>query len=411
MKRVFALAALGTALITPSAHAASLSGLTTLTPGGKASSALKQQKVKLSVKAPAELASDGRILLPASEGTFGSKTTTVRQGGSIVFSRKSGGKTRKATLSSWRVELGKKSSFTAKLGGKRIQVLSLDLRTKEYTADAKSSVVKVVATRASLTAAAASALGKKLGTTKLKAGEFAVITSSAAPPVAGGAAPGTVPGGTTTPGTGGPTTPGTGGTPTCSTAPSATTTPPSAPLARPATAVDVTSSSLLWHVRESFVQYLASGEGATAADGATPGAPVALPGKPPLVYDFNLVPAGGWYDAASGKARLTYAGTVKFTYSGHGIAFEARNLEVEINGSDSQVLATFAACSATAFRGRAVLATLNLAGATGGVSGTTHTFTETPGAVPTAATDTVFAGFYSAGDPFGWFSISFTSAS
>jgi hypothetical protein len=39
-----------------------------------------------------------------------------------------------------------------------------------------------------------------------------------------------------------------------------------------------------------------------------------------------------------------------------------------------------------------------------------YVYERMPGVVPSAATDSVFNGFYAAGDPFGWVTVSFTTA-
>ena len=44
------------------------------------------------------------------------------------------------------------------------------------------------------------------------------------------------------------------------------------------------------------------------------------------------------------------------------------------------------------------------------VDGTTFTYERIPAAVPPGAADSVFAGYYLPGDPFGWVSITFTTA-
>jgi Htaa len=90
-------------------------------------------------------------------------------------------------------------------------------------------------------------------------------------------------------------------------------------LARPASAVAMVDAAVTWHVRDSFVQYPASGGGAgTASAGATAGAPQVRPGSDtPLVYEFGFTPAAtGWYDPASGQAAVSFTGTVRFLFPG-----------------------------------------------------------------------------------------------
>lgn len=159
---------------------------------------------------------------------------------------------------------------------------------------------------------------------------------------------------------------------------------------RPAGAVDVVASAITWHPRESFVQYINSGGGVTVADGATAAGP----------NDFGFVPAGGWFDPASGRARLTFRGTVRFSYPGHGIRIDAKDPEIEIAGARSRAI----------FRlgdKRAVLTDLTPGAAV--VSGTAHAYDQVPARIPRVAGASVFAGFYLPGDPFGWISVSFTT--
>ena len=43
------------------------------------------------------------------------------------------------------------------------------------------------------------------------------------------------------------------------------------------------------------------------------------------------------------------------------------------------------------------------------VEGTTRTYTQVPGTIPASTGAGVFADFYLAGDPFGWFTVTFTT--
>ena len=68
----------------------------------------------------------------------------------------------------------------------------------------------------------------------------------------------------------------------------------------------ITSATVTWRVRESFIQYIASGEGTATSRGATGDPPeVAGGSQAPLVYAFHFPFAGGWCDPATGSARLT----------------------------------------------------------------------------------------------------------
>ncbi len=59
---------------------------------------------------------------------------------------------------------------------------------------------------------------------------------------------------------------------------------------------------------------------------------------------------------------------------------------------------------------RTVIETLDVSKATVTSAGKTLTYDHIPAAVPPGAADSVFAGYYLPGDPFGWVSISFTTA-
>ena len=72
----------------------------------------------------------------------------------------------------------------------------------------------------------------------------------------------------------------------------------------------MTSATVTWHPRESFVRYVNSGEGTSTAAGATGDAPEVLPGTDAaLTYSFHFPFAGGWCDPATGAARITFTGT------------------------------------------------------------------------------------------------------
>ncbi len=59
---------------------------------------------------------------------------------------------------------------------------------------------------------------------------------------------------------------------------------------------------------------------------------------------------------------------------------------------------------------RAVVETLDVSKAAATANGNAFSYVRIPGAVPPGAASSVFAGYYLPGDPFGWVSISFTTA-
>jgi hypothetical protein len=177
---------------------------------------------------------------------------------------------------------------------------------------------------------------------------------------------------------------------------------------RPAGAIAITSATVTWHPRESFIQYIATGEGTAASNGATADPPTVAPGsEAQLVYGFHFAPTGGWCDPATGSTRATFAGTVGFAYKDHAIDLRVNDPEVELDGPASRVI--FRMTGSGGDR-RAVVETLDVSRATVAVSGKTVTYDRIPAAVPPGAADSVFAGYYLPGDPFGWVSISFTTA-
>ena len=98
-------------------------------------------------------------LLPAESASFAA-THRVRLGGSLVLQRRAGGRTRSVRLGAFQLRLGKTRVVTAKIGARRIEVFTLDLRKGEYTADAATTVVRIDGTRARLTSTAARRIGR-----------------------------------------------------------------------------------------------------------------------------------------------------------------------------------------------------------------------------------------------------------
>lgn len=173
------------------------------------------------------------------------------------------------------------------------------------------------------------------------------------------------------------------------------------PLARPAGAVDVTGATVTWHVRDSFVRYVNSGEGIVPSRGATAEPPATTAeSDTPLAYDFHFPFRAGWYDAATQTGRLTFGGRVTFRYTGHGIDLDVNDLEVELRGDRSRAIARFTGRRDTRpGNRRGVLVALD---ATGGLE-------RMPGTIPRDTAGAIFAGYYLAGDPFGWIGVAFAT--
>lgn len=179
--------------------------------------------------------------------------------------------------------------------------------------------------------------------------------------------------------------------------PGTTTTPPATPPTD--TARTVTAATLTWHVRDSFVDYLASGQGTSALDGAVAQPPS---GSPALVREYLLPLRDGWYDPATGKAAVRFSGGVRFAYAAHGLEIEARDLEIEMAPGASRVFAQFSG-AAVQNPGRGPL--VNLTWAAPDTGDATANWTKLPGTIPAGADTSVFAGFYFPGDDFGWFAL------
>lgn len=181
-------------------------------------------------------------------------------------------------------------------------------------------------------------------------------------------------------------------------------------LARPAGAVDVTCSAIVWRPRESFLQYIKLGESTSVFEGAVDGPEEVRPGSDArFVYSFTFPFKSGWYDAASGKAALYYQGRVRFQYSGHGIDFSARDPEIELAGEDSRAIFRFEGSDDTPYEDkRAVLVDLAPVTPQIGAGGHVRAYPDMLGTIPEGTGESIFGGFYGPGEPFGSVGVSLT---
>jgi hypothetical protein len=360
--------------------------------------ALGAQGITTSAVAPAK-AKGSKLTFPVKSATVGRAATLGLKGGLRLRAGK-----RSVTLSAPQLRLAKDSRLTARIGKATVTVLTVDGAKRKLNSTA--GTVGLRGAKVRLTFAGAAALRRALGLRRLAPGALGTLTVDAkraatATTPGAGTTPGTPtsPGGATTPGT--PTTPG-GGTPTDLGGP--------APLARPATAVDVSAATITWHVRDTFIQYISTGEGTTTSGGATAAAPTVRPGSSEsLVYDFNFPFKDGWYDPVSKTARVTYTGTVAFNYKAHRLKLTASDPEIEIAGAASRGIFVTTNTDAAAKRG--VLVNLDPAAATTMHSpdGANHVYTKIPGAIPKDAGASVFAGYYAGGTDFGWVDLNLTT--
>jgi hypothetical protein len=193
-------------------------------------------------------------------------------------------------------------------------------------------------------------------------------------------------------------------------------------LARPATAVTVSSVTLSWMPRDSWVRYVSSGTATN--DGVVPGAGatgVAATSSPcsdrpsessaSLAYTIDFPAKESWYDPFSGVAGIYGAGNVAFRYTAHAINLTAAEPEIEINGSASRAIFRFNGSGGTPYPNqRVALETLETAGRpTVSNGGKTMTYNLMRGRL-TENGEKVFAGFYTApsDNEFGCVSASFT---
>lgn len=403
-----ATAALVAAIALPAAALGAAGGSARLALNGPAANALRAQGVGIAPIAPAT-GSAKRVALPVAAGLAGNQTTLVRYRGGLSLSA---GKGKRVRLTGLILRLAKRSTLEAKLGGERLPLFSVEGGKREI--NAVGGAVLFGGLRLKLTGKAARALGKRLGL-RLAAGRFGSasgtgvrLTTSAPAPIAptgsgggGGSAPAQqsafcpLPSG---PGNGGEANP---------------------PLAtRPPGAVDVTGATLSWRVRESFIQYVATGGGTTPLEGASAAPPVLLPGaSAALSYDFGFPFANGWLDTgadpaspADDRAAIYFNGGLRFRYNTHGLDILASKPELELGGGASRAIFTISENGGAP--SRQVLVTLDLSRA-GAISqtGSSYTYDRVPGTVPSGTASSVFAGFYAPGTDFGCFSVSFSTGS
>jgi hypothetical protein len=383
MKRCLGVA-LAFAVLAPPADAATTGSLTvTLT--AKADRALDARGISL--RTTGKATRNGRkVTLPLGSGDAKALGTA----GSLQLRTKR----RSITLATPRLELGSNPRVTASIGGKRTTLLTLAVAPNQT-----AQGVSLERTGATLTATAARTIARKLRVRSLSRTSFATVAASADF-------------GASTPGTS-PQTPATGATGPCrlttagGAAPAPGTGEPPVK-ARPAGARTITRASFEWRVRESFIRYIAAGEGTTPSRGATGAAPEALEGAPPLVYSYKFPFAEGWCDPATGVARIAFTGTVAFRYAAHTIDLVVNDPEIELDGPASRVIFRMTGSDGTAGGNRrAVVETLDVSKAASGTRDNAFVYLHTPGAIPPGAASSLFAGYYLPGEPFGSASITY----
>ncbi len=166
-------------------------------------------------------------------------------------------------------------------------------------------------------------------------------------------------------------------------------------LDRPPGATDVTSATIEWRVRESFIRYVAVGEGTSVAAGASAAPPEAIGVTAPLTYSFSFPFSDGWSAGDGGPTAIHGSGRVGFRYCANTINFTVADPEIELNGdADSRLIFRVNGTDGTAFpNSRAVMVQLIPSQVTPTINGNTTTWTDIPGFIPQAATG-IFADFY-----------------
>jgi hypothetical protein len=384
---LFAVLAL-TAAVPALAGAAEPVGSGSLTVAKGRWAKLGQRGIELAGSGAAE-STGRRTRLDIGGGAIEEGRATLSFDGALRFSAGEGRGRRVVKLTGLRTELGPSSSFSAKLGKTRRVIFDLGPAAGAATIDRARGAAQLRGASLAWRPGAVAAIGRRLGI-DLPPGSFGSFTVTAATVFPDG------------PPQSGPI----------------SDEPPL--LARPASAVNVNSATLAWHVRDSWIRYVNSQEPPQTLEGASAEAPIAenshpcpnspAGANPTLVYSYDFPFANGWYDAASGSAALYYGGGVRFSFPAHGIDVTARNPEIEINGAASRAIFRLRGGGQTPYPDeRAAL--LSLPAGTP-LAGPPNSF-GFPGPLRgtlTADGQKAFAGFYpppNAG--FGCFSISFTA--
>jgi hypothetical protein len=343
---------------------------------------LRANGVRMSVGRPADNFT-GRPSFPVDSVSYGDRASTIGLGGSIVLKGKKRKQLRFNGLTA-SVRASGASYVTARFGGgvKRLFVV----RGGKFSRDATAGTLYLNRGRATLTGPAAKFIKKRFGLKRFRALKNGMawgplnlyslyrVTQPPEDPTA--------------------------------------EVPEEPPvLTRPAGAVDLTSASVTWRVRESFIRYVSSGDGASAIDGSIPGAPEVVSGATPLVYNFSFPFASGWSDDASATTLVKGSGGVAFRYCKNTINFQVKEPEIELNGDASRLIFRVHGTDGTAFpNSRAVMVGLKLSEAESVQTvGDTTTYTKIPGFVPLESAG-IFADFYMPGAEFGSITLSVTKA-
>jgi hypothetical protein len=394
MKRLLACCALAAVAALAAPAAAAAAGTTTIDLRGEAVKSLRSQGVKIAAFGGATARSK-RIVLRVGGGLV-SSSALLNQRGGLVLRRPVGERKGTVELRRLQVRLGRSSEVVGRVGSRRLTIFRLKAVSRTLSLDSRTGAASVRGAPVSLTRAAGRLIQKRLRLRRLPRGAFGKLTVDAL--VTGRDGSG-----------GGPGVPGGGGDP-----------PVSGPvgdeppiLARPASAVDLSGAQITWRPKPSFIKYVNAGEGTSVFAGAsadppgTPECPAAS--DPQLVYAFHFPFSHGWYDPVSRTAGVYFGGGVRFQYSAHDIDLDAKEPEIEINGTSSRAIFRLDGRGGTSpGNKRAVMVDLNLAVAPPVETPGSVSYERIPGTIPlSGGSQSVFADFYAPGDTFGCISVSF----
>lgn len=174
----------------------------------------------------------------------------------------------------------------------------------------------------------------------------------------------------------------------------------------PEGATRVVGASIDWELRDSWIDYVNTGEAPKTAGGAEAGP---RKGSKNLVYSYTFPFSSGWTAAQQGAAGdstlIRGGGSLAFRFCEHTINFMVAEPEIELSDDDrSRMIFRVDGTDGTAFPNqRAVMVKLRPSAAeshtvTEGEGAVTETWKKIPGYVPAEGTG-IFADFYPAYDP------------
>jgi hypothetical protein len=424
----FAKAALVAALAGLAAAApasAAVSGATTLALNGPAAESLRDAGIRIAPVKPARGGAN-RVVLPVGSGLAGAGTTVLAHRGGIALSTRGGVQLR---LTKLRLTLGKRSWLSARLSGRDTDLFRV-LGQPARGVDPVGGSLDLAGSGLKLTHVGAKALAARLNPVgerkpqhgghdhgrepgsrgnaplEVQPGRFGALSARATGLLAAGGESAPVGSSPAQLSTGCPLPSGAGPAPE----------EPLPVATRPPGAVDVTGATVQWQVRESFIRYIATGEGTSVSGGAIADPPTLLPGaSAALSYGFRFPFAEGWHEAganpadpADDSAAIEFDGALRFLYSDHGIDLTTAEPELEIAGGHSRAI--FDVSESGGATSRQVLVNLDLGRAAKvETNGNAVTYERVPGAIPSGTATSVFGGFYAPGTEFGCFTVSYST--